>query len=137
MQRKAFWLPAIVAFAVLAVLDFVIHSLILRGDYATTGLVRSPVNVPLILVGEFVFAVLFTWIYTKGYEPSKPPVGQGVRYGLALGLLYWGAGSLIHLAVIPVSGALAVKWIVFGVIEMAIVGAVVASLYKPAAEVAA
>ena len=137
MRGKGFWLSAVVVFVALAILDYVIHSVLLRGDYAATGLVRTDVSVPVILLGELLFAVLFTWIYTKGYEPAKPGLGQGVRYGIAIGLLYWGAGTLIHLGVIPVGAGLALKWIVFGVVEMAILGAIVGQLYRPAASAAA
>lgn len=138
MKGKGFWLAVVVAFVALAALDYVIHDVLLRGDYqAVSTLVRPEIQVGPVLVGELVFAFLFTWIYTKGYEPGRPPLGQGIRYGLALGALYWGAGSIIHYGVIPVGGGLTVKWIVFGLIETAILGALVASLYKPAAQAAA
>jgi hypothetical protein len=71
----------------------------------------------------------FVWIYSRGRE-SKPWLGQGLRFGLAVALLAVVPIYMIYYVVQPEPGMLAVKQIVFDTILMLIVGAVVAFLYR-------
>lgn len=70
-------------------------------------------------------AVAFVWIYRQGRE-DRPPVGQGLRYGLAVAALAVVPKYLIYYAVQPLPGALVVKQIVLDTIVVVVIGIVVA-----------
>lgn len=52
----------------------------------------------LVYLGRAITALLFVYIFTKGYE-GKPGVGEGARFGLLIGLFiqlpyfFWSAGT--------------------------------------------
>lgn len=51
----------------------------------------------------------FIWIYLKGREAGKPPLGQGLRFGLAVAVLMTIRMYLIYYAVQPWPDAVVVK----------------------------
>ena len=129
---KKFWIATVVATVVFFVLDWVIHGMVLMGMYEAPGMRAEPLMLWLV-VGEFVFAAAFTWIYAQGYEAGKPVIGQGVRYGVAVGVLIGVAWGFIMYAINPVPWSYVITMMVLVVIEMAVVGAVVAMLIGPRA----
>lgn len=81
MNMKRWVLAALAAFAVIFVLDMIVHMCLLKGLYdQTSALWRPPAEARqicwLMKVGTVLFAGLFAWIYAKGYEPGKPGLGQ-------------------------------------------------------------
>ena len=78
----------------------------------------------------FVFAsFLFVFIFTKGYEGKG--IGEGVRYGIIIGLFATIPMSFGSYSVMPMTFSLALGWFIYGMIEYIILGIVVALLYKP------
>lgn len=129
MGRK-YWIATIVATVVFFVLDWVIHGMILQGMYEAPGMREEGLYLWLV-VGEFFFAAGFTWIYEKGYEAGKPVVGQGIRYGLAVGVMVGVSYALVSYALTPVTWAYVISMIVLVLIELAVGGAIVALLIGP------
>lgn len=84
----------------------------------------------LVYLARIFGAGLFTYVFTKGYE-GKPGLGEGLRYGLWIGLLVYVPAGLYGFAssIFPVSSQ--VYQIVRGIVEAIICGGVVAQLYKP------
>ncbi len=72
---------------------------------------------------------LFVYIFTKGYEGKG--VGEGVRYGLLIGLLMNGVGAFNQYVIYPVPFKLAVQWFIFGTLEFIIAGIITALIYRP------
>jgi hypothetical protein len=131
-MNKKLWVAAGVAFVGMYALDFVMHGLILQGDHARTPeLFRNPELKHHLssVLGYLLFGLAFAWIYVKGFEAAKPAVGQGVRYGVAVGLLFHGYNALGAYGVQPITAVLAIKWFILGLIELAILGALVALAY--------
>src|SRR5262249_14973048 len=91
LDCKKFGMAAVAAFAAFAamnVMGFLIHGVALKGVYhhAQYAHLWNPEAVmasrrPAMLVAFLVFSVLFTKIYTYGFEFGKPGLGQGLRYG--------------------------------------------------------
>lgn len=112
---------------------FVVHELLLGADYAATNLMRSEEEAQRLmvwmLVAHVIMAGAFVWIYSRGKE-SKPWLGQGLRFGLAVALLAVVPIYLIYYVVQPQPGMLVAKQIVFDTILTLVVGAVVAFLYR-------
>jgi hypothetical protein len=126
---------AVVAWIVYLGVSFVVNSVILADLYAQHARVFRPeaeMNLAFgfgaTLVGFFVFA----YAYAKGYEGGTGAV-EGLRYGVVVGLLVACFAVAWNYVVLPVSGALAVAWMVDTIVEMAIYGVVVGLVYKPIA----
>jgi len=71
-------------------------------------------------------------IYARGVE-AKPWLGQGLRFGGIVALLTVAPTYLIYYAVQPMPGAHVAKQIVFDAALMALLGVLVAFLYRPRA----
>ncbi len=128
---KKFWIASAVAFVAIFILDFVLHGNLLMSEWEEMGAMRPEAEMmwwPLIL-GEIFVALAFAWIYAKGYERDKAPLGQGFRYGLAIGVLHAAGPAFINYATAPMSVGGTAIWVVFGLVEFAIVGALVAMVY--------
>lgn len=128
---KKYWIAAAVAFVAVFILDWVIHGLILAADYEAMGAVRPEGQMIWwgLILGEIFFALAFTWIYAKGYERDKVPLGQGFRYGLAIGVLHAASPAFINYGVAPITMGATLKWTILGLVEFAIIGILVATIF--------
>ena len=131
MNWKRFFLASLAVFAVFRAGDYIIHGIILAPTYQSLAEVWRPDMQSymwiLTVVGVF-FALLFTFIFTRGYESKGP--AEGLRYGLLIGLLLSGAGSFQQYVVYPIPLSLALQWFGFGMVEFLIAGLLAASIYK-------
>ena len=78
-----------------------------------------------------VFGLLFTCIYGSGYEEGKSKALQGFRYGLTIGLFYWGAGLLGMYPYFPWPNQLYLGWFGVGLTEFIVLGVAAGVLFKP------
>jgi hypothetical protein len=136
MNAKRWALASLAVFLVLAVLEGVIHGVLLSGLYQQTSSVWRPQseiqrNMLLMYLGYLIFAPVFVLIYSKGYEPNKDGLMQGVRFGLIAGLLLSASQTLGWYAVLPIPAILAVWWFVAGMVEAVAAGVAVGLLYRP------
>lgn len=88
-------------------------------------------NRSVAYLGYLVFGFLFVCIYKKGYEEGKSGLGQGFRYGLVIGLLYWGASMLLSYPFMPWPDRLYLGWFVVGLFETVVLGTILGALFKP------
>ena len=125
------------AFVVLFASGFAIHHLWLGEFYKAHAAWWRPAAqmesmFPLMFASHLLLAALLTAVYAKGYEPGKGGVGQGFRFGILLGLLLTAPNSLMNYVIYPYPASLIVNWLVAGVAEIAVAGAVIGALYRPA-----
>jgi len=90
----------VAVFVAVAAVDMILNTAVLKGQYDAFASVWRPQGrmktlFPLIFLGQAVFAYFFTWIYSKGYEPEKPGLGQGIRFALLIWPIWAVAGNLI------------------------------------------
>jgi hypothetical protein len=114
---------------------FLIHSVWLKQDYVdSASLWRSQPDqvsrVWAMLLAVLVYAVGAVWIYAHGVEP-KPWIGQGIRFGILLGMVSVVYGSLSGWVILPVSSMLVLKWIVGEGLLSIVFGLVVAYICQP------
>lgn len=128
MSRKCI-VSAVVMFIMAWGLSFVVHGLLLGGDYAVTQGMRPPAEaqmlIPFLILAQALFGIAFAWIYAQGKE-DKPWLAQGIRFGIAIAFLTVIPTYLIYHVVTPVSLALAIKQIVFDTIRVILMGIVLA-----------
>jgi hypothetical protein len=126
-------ISAAVMFVMAWALSFVVHGLLLGGDYAATVGMRPPAEAQTIIgwliLAQALFGVAFAWVYERGRE-DKPWLAQGLRYGIAIAFLTVIPTYLIYHVVTPVSFALAIKQIVYDTIRLLLMGVTVAWIHR-------
>ena len=122
-------ISAIVMFIMAWALSFVVHGVLLGGDYSVTQGMRPPAEVQklilYLILAQALFGVAFAWIYFQGKE-DKPWLTQGLRFGIAVAFLTVIPTYLIYHVVTPVPLVLALKQIVFDTIRVVLMGVVLA-----------
>jgi hypothetical protein len=137
MDLKKLAVAVVVGYLVLMVLGYLIHSLWLMPVYRQYAGAWRPADIMMkkrwvMFVGEFIFTVLFAWIYTRGRE-NKPWVAQGIRYGILMTLLAVVPAACSEYTIYPIPYTLALKWMVGGGVQLIALGLVVAGFCrKPA-----
>ena len=130
---KRIVISSIVLFVVSMLLGFVVHAMLLKGDYLASGLMRSQedqgAKFPFMLIAHVMIAVGFTLIYRRGRQ-DRPWLGQGVRFGLLWSLASLIPTYLIYHAVMPFSLGLIGKQIAFDTVAIVLLGIVVAFVNK-------
>jgi hypothetical protein len=90
-MNKKFLVAWLVLFVLYFVGGFVVHGVLLKADYAATALMRPEAEAQklmhLMILAHVLMAGAFVWIYARGVE-NKPWLGQGLRFGLAVALLF-------------------------------------------------
>jgi len=126
-----FWISVVVMSVLSLGIGFVVHGVLLHGDYSLLpNLLRPEAEAQgyfaWMLLADALMGFGFTWIYRKGREAGKPALGQGLRFGMAIAALMTIPMYLIYYAVQPWPGAVVVKQIVYDVIGVLVMGVVVA-----------
>ena len=128
-----FWISVVILFVLSMMSGFLIHGVLLHGDYAKLPNLLRPEEEQQgyfvwMMLGHALIAFGFTWIYLKGRDAGKPFLGQGLRFGVAITILMTIPIYLIYYAVQPWPGAVVVKQIVYDVIHVLIMGVAVAAI---------
>jgi len=133
VNSKKFFLAVAAVFVVHEVLGFVIHQVLMTPYYQETySLWRMPeeINMGLIYLVNVIWSLLFTYIFTKGYEGTGPM--EGIRYGLLVGLLISVPAAFATYAVQPITLSLAIAWFVYGTVQIVACGLAAALVYQRA-----
>ena len=133
-MNKTFWIGYVAVFVLAQVLSFLVHGVWLMPTYEALAAVFRPqaeLNgmMWMMTLGSVFTLFIFCYIFTKGYEGKG--VGEGLRYGLLMGLFLSIPTAVDQFVVYPLTMNLAVMWFASGVIVFMILGAVFAAIYKP------
>jgi len=127
---------AVVAWIVSIGIGFFVNEVLLADLVVANAAAMRPeadlsANLPLgfafLLLGFFAFA----YAYARGYEGGNG-VMEGIRFGVIAAFLVIGFGVIWQYVVYPISGTLAVAIVIDTIVELAIYGAIVGAIYKPA-----
>lgn len=132
-MNRRYILASLAAWFVIWTVDGILHGMILKPFYMETSeFWRSQAEMeekfPWVIVGEGIFAFLFTFVFTKGYENRG--IGEGARYGWWIGLLL-ATLNLIFYAVQPLPAKIFLAWSVGDLVKLTLAGVVVAAIYRP------
>ncbi|MBI4811382.1 MAG: hypothetical protein HY800_08105 [Ignavibacteriales bacterium] len=133
-MNKKLWIGFIVVFIGMAVLNFIIHGIILTSAYQTEEVnkfMRSEAEMNSLMWIYYVIYLIqsffFTFIFSKGYEGKG--IMEGVRYGLYMGLLLATPMAYASYAMYPMPYSLALQWFIYGMIYYIILGILLAAIY--------
>jgi hypothetical protein len=110
MAKRTIWAAVAVCIA-WAIMDFILHGLLLRSTYQATANLWRPMdqlNMPLMYFVTLIFTACFVFIY--GFLVGRKSLATGIRFGALFGLatgISMGFGSYIYM---PIPLTLAWSW---------------------------
>jgi len=140
MNVKKLLLATVVLGVVANVLDWIVHGLILHGPYYSqlTSLFRQDAPMAWMIIGDFVWALVFVWVYSRVYSSFSGGPKGGATYGLYVGILVnFPANLFLNLGFVGFPYGLAWIWTIWGIIFAVIAGAIAGAIYKKEAAPAA
>ena len=130
---KKFLLTFIVVFVVSMILGFITHGWALMDEYNATGIYRTEEAqqdlMMWMLLAHVIMAFAFVKLYAGGRE-DKPWLGQGLRFGFYFGLFAAVGIYMIFYVVLPMPEMLAFRQAAYDLINMMVLGAVTAWMYR-------
>lgn len=109
MNTKKLLSTFVAGFIVMFALSGLWYLVIMKGFYSEqfADVQRPEFNMVWITAGYLVAAILMAYVYPKGYK-GGPPMNEGMKFGLIIGLLMALPISLVHLGVhnVPLTGSL-------------------------------
>ena len=82
-------------------------------------------------LGYLFYSIFFSIIYAKGYERGKAAIGQGLRFGILIGLMVAPMSSLVWYSVLPIPAVLGLSWLMGGLALNVVLGLVAGLVYRP------
>jgi hypothetical protein len=133
-MNKTFVWSVIAMFLMSMILGFVVHGVLLGGEYAKLmNIFRTPEDsqhhFQYMILAHVFLAIGWTWIYRMGRE-NKPWVGQGVRFGIAVAVLCTIPTYMIYFAVQPMPSDMVALQIAYDTIASVIMGITVAAVNR-------
>lgn len=131
---KRFWICGLAMSVATLLTGFVVHGLLLAGDYAPLvgTLLRTKEDsqhyFPWMIVADLLIGFTMTWLYRFGFSEGRTTAAQGLRFGLAVALLSVVPLHLIYYSVQPTPAALVVKQVIFDTIRFMLLGVLIAYL---------
>ena len=133
MNVKKYLIAAIAVGVVANILDFIVHGQILSGSYYSkmTTLFRQDTPIYWLVIGDFVAALVFVWVYDRVYGSFAGGPKGGASYGLYAGILVnFPTWIFANLLFVGFTYGLAWIWTIYGILWGVIAGAVAGALYK-------
>jgi hypothetical protein len=139
-MHKKVWVGTVAVFVVYAVMDMLVNGMLLESTYRDESMKHlwrpeEEMKMWLFIVVEAFVAFFFTLIFSKGYEGKG--IGEGIRYGLYVGLMMSIPMAYGSYGAMPITYSLALQWFLYGVIEFVILGVVAAAVFGKEATVTA
>lgn len=128
-MNKRFWICGLVVSVAALLLDFLIHGVLLRGDYNAlvgSGFVRGPQEadgyLPYMVAAHLLIGFGMTWLYRQVSPAGVSSLVRGLRFGAGFALAATIPGYLIYYAVQPWPAALVHKQMLFGTAAVLVLG---------------
>ena len=137
MNIKRFVIAGIAVFVAMLILDFIFHGALMTSEYEEIqGVWRSDAEMmklmPIGYIFTLLWAFLFCYIFVRGREGKG--LAEGVRFGIVMALFYSLISAVWQWTMYPLPFRLVIYWFLFGLLEMVILGILVALIYKPLKE---
>jgi hypothetical protein len=128
---------AVIAWIVSLPVGYVVNEILLKDLFlANSAALRPeadiqagvPIGFGFMLIGFFAFA----YTYAKGYEGGNGTM-EGIRFGVLVALMISCFATIWAYVTTPVSINMAAAMMIDAIVEFALYGAIVGSVYKPVA----
>mgnify|MGYP006969397903 CR=1 FL=1 len=136
MNIKSLLISFVVVFILVSATDFLIHGVWLSSLYGATNELWRPEEemtsgayMGWLHAGHALAALAFTTLWAAGFA-GKAKLTCGIKYGLFMAL-FSQSYTLITYAVQPMPLELIWKWMISGILQGMLLGAVVSLVYKP------
>ena len=131
MQNKNFWIAALAGGLVVNIVDFVVMGTVFPNMFfAHMSIMNQTTNPIWYVAGDFVAAIVFTWVYDKVYDSFGGGMKGGMTYGMYAGVLMYFPGMIfMHLMFQGFPYSLSWAMTIYGIIWAMILGTVVGKLY--------
>jgi hypothetical protein len=129
-MNKKLWFGFVAVYLVLAILDWIVNTMLMASAYASTTELWRPegeIKMWVIFVCYAFFAFFFTFIFSKGYEGKG--IWEGVRFGLYVSGLMAIPAAYISYAMMPLPYSLAFQWFIYTLVEYVAAGIVLAVIF--------
>ena len=131
MNIKKLLLTAVVVGVVMNIVDFVVQGQLLAGLYASLPLFKKEASIHLLVIGDFVTALVFVWVYDRVRSSFGAGAKGGASFGLYAGILInFPTWIFAHLLFEGFPYSLAWTWALLGIGWCVIAGAVAGALYN-------
>jgi len=121
VDAKKYLIAVLVVFVVHSGIGYALHGGFLADDYQSLTIVRGLYDfvqrLPLLYLGNLLFALMLCFLYTRGYTPRQPWFPQGLVCGLLLSTLLVPAALAVYV-VLPVPGWLTCKIILLNYLHI-------------------
>jgi hypothetical protein len=127
-------MAAVAAWVLYLGVSYLVHGVLLKDLYLQYRAVMRPeAEASAILPIGFAFALVgffaFAYCYAKGYEGGAG-IQEGLRFGVLVGILLCSFAKIWEYMVWPADTRLITAWMVDLIVEFALYGMVVGSIYK-------
>ena len=135
MRIQKILLATVAAGIAVNIYDFLLHEVLLQGPLYShlTSFFRADAPLPLIVVSDFVAALVFVWVYDRvqGAFPAGPKGGAtfGVYAGVLVGFPTW---IMCNLLISGFTYELAWAWTLAGLGWGLVAGASAGAVYRRA-----
>lgn len=121
-----------VLWVAMGILGYLIHEVLLSSTYRAESMVhlwRAPEDMMMgvIFLSNAIVAYFLSLVFTKGYEGKG--IGEGVRFGLFMGLIVATPMAYATYATMPITYSLALQWFLYGIIQYVIYGVILAAVH--------
>ncbi len=134
MNVPRYIIGSVAVFIYIFLIQWVFHSLIMKDWYEEAVYLLRPAAdgngyANWMMLGFLILAFGFCFIFIKGYENKGR--GEGIRFGLYVGITFSVSTSLIDYAIYPIPGKWLIGWLIAYPIIMIIAGILIAAIYRP------
>jgi hypothetical protein len=131
MNVKKLLLTALAVGVAVNVYDFVVHALLLEGYMAQLPLFRKAMPIPWLVLGDFVAALVFVWVYDRVFGSFGGGPKGGATFGLyAAVLVNFPTWIFAHLTIEGFTYGLAWTFTLVGIAWGLVAGAVAGAVHK-------
>ena len=131
MNVKKLLLAAVAVGVVMNIVDFVVHGQLLTGYYSQFPFFRREMPVQWFVIGDFVAALVFVWVYDRVFSSFGGGPKGGATFGLYAGVLVnFPTWIFSHLLIDGFTYRLAWVWTAIGIVWAVIAGPVAGAVYK-------
>ena len=111
-------------------LSFVWHVLLMSDFYdaASAGPMRDPPLFWAVIVAYVIVGLVMAYMYPKGFEGGSP-LGEGLKFGIIIGLLWWLPTNLVFYAAMEGPFSIVLVDGAWHLLEEGIAGAVLGLVY--------